>query len=693
MSVQTTSGGSSSSTSSSSDMTLPTPPRSPNASMGFDETMQDTDYDEEEYSASQGIPEPLLDDLLELWCDEADYNVDPEEPDEISFRNALSELGFDSSQINSNAGQSDSMSETEHAENMINQLLQTCKNSYLSPPPTNPSSPKMQADSEFEENYQLSSVKFEMPEKNAEEVEEEVVSGEEECSDSSPEVEGIQVRVKVEDMEEADQVVASMEDDDDDDDIFTNEQQDEVIQNLIDCSEELMNYEIDEHLLAKFDDPLQAMGDTSTSAAKCVEKLMDVLKTESEAVEMSEEVTVAEDNYDLFGEPKMKKGRFDFEDELLNFPDIKQDCMWNGYLGDVNLSPVGASNWLKQEYTFETLFDEKEKLEVSPTPANTAEEKLKAAQKEAEDAAAAEEARKKRKLEDFRIAFDNDHRYALSHEVKYLKDGSAKSKTTSSTQQRKVIQGIIVKSEPQTDKSGGGTTTKKTKILVPLKDLMETLQQKSFLVSPLGPNKKIIRFTGSDSVKGVLSAASFQSAAIVAGQSSSSGRTITTVQSKPNHNVRKRPHPKSPKIEITPALSPDDLDSSSPLSSSLVSPSASSSNSPSSSSNPSSSSTSTKKKTKAHNNMERMRRIDLRNSFDNLKKLVPPLAKIPKCSKVEILRRAEEYIKGLRNQEKRLQKEEMQVRQRNAQLRSRLESTSSSLNNFTSPFSSSIGCN
>lgn len=62
--------------------------------------------------------------------------------------------------------------------------------------------------------------------------------------------------------------------------------------------------------------------------------------------------------------------------------------------------------------------------------------------------------------------------------------------------------GIIVKSDPQSDKAGGSSAPKKTKILVPLKDLMETLQQKSFLVSPLGPNKKIIRFTGSDSVKG-----------------------------------------------------------------------------------------------------------------------------------------------------------------------------------------------
>lgn len=182
----------------------------------------------------------------------------------------------------------------------------------------------------------------------------------------------------------------------------------------------------------------------------------------------------------------------------------------------------------------------------------------------------------------------------------------------------------------------------------------------------------------------------------MASQQGSGSRTITTVPSKPNHNVRKRPHTlKSPKIEITQALSPLDLDlessSSSLLSSSIVSSSTGSS-SPNSSCSNSTSTTSTKKKTKAHNNMERMRRIDLRNSFDNLKKLVPPLAKIPKCSKVEILRRAEEYIKGLRNQEKRLTKEEMQVRARNAQLRSRLEALSSSMNMPSSINSSSISC-
>ncbi|CAL8138669.1 unnamed protein product [Orchesella dallaii] len=682
---------SSSSNSPSSDMTLPTPPRSPNASMGFDETMQEYSEEEDYTEEGNGIPEPLLDDLLELWCEEADFPADGDANEEISIHNALTELGFDT--LVSNDGQNDnSMSETERAETMIDHLLATCKASYLSPPPTNPSSPKMQTDAEFEETFMVSSVKSEFPESIVgEEIEEEIITGDESS-----------YQIKIEEGEES--VPESILPHDD--------QGQEVIQSLIDCSDGLMNYEIDDHLLDnmdKFGDfgayaPLPAVvAETSANAAKSVEKLLDNLKSEPKDEPMSFDDVIDDEDYDWFGEPQSKKGRYEMEDEFLTgFPDVKQDLMWSGVLGMDNVSPntgIGSGNW-KQEFTFETLFEDADKVEpgtsagAATAPAATAtpvvsEEDLKA--QAAAAAVAAEEAEKKRKMEEFKIAFDNDHRYALSYDDKHLKDTSAKS-----TQPRKVIQGIIVKSDTNVDKVGG-TAPKKTKILVPLKDLMETLQQKSFLVSPLGPNKKIIRFTGSDSVKGVLSTASFQSAAIMAGQCSSRSNTISSVPSKPNHNVRKRPHTlKTPKIEITSAMSPMEMSpSSSPLlssaSSSHSSSSASSSCSSSSGSGSLSSNPTTKKKTKAHNNMERMRRIDLRNSFENLKKLVPPLAKIPKCSKVEILRRAEEYIKGLRNQEKRLQKEEMAVRQRNAQLRSRLENTSSSLTSSTSSMLSS--CN
>ena len=59
--------------------------------------------------------------------------------------------------------------------------------------------------------------------------------------------------------------------------------------------------------------------------------------------------------------------------------------------------------------------------------------------------------------------------------------------------------GIVIKEENGDDYSGG---PKKTKILVPLKDLMNSLQHKTFLVAPLGPGKKVIRLTGTETVKG-----------------------------------------------------------------------------------------------------------------------------------------------------------------------------------------------
>lgn len=349
-------------------------------------------------------------------------------------------------------GHLDSMSESERAENMIDHLLAT-----LSPPPTNPSSPKMQADSEFEESetFMVSSVKSEMPESSssgssiAEEIEEEVITGEEEMVEQ--EETKFQMKIERGFDEEL---------------ILPHGQQDEVLQNLIDNSGGLMSYEMDEQLLEnmdKFDEAytqMQAMSSASSSAAKSVEKFIDSLKlepTDSMDTVVSSEDAREGDEYDLFGgEPQSKKGRYDFEDEFLNeIPDIKHDCMWNAFLGG-DLSPsTMSSNW-KQEYTFETLFDEEnDKLEVvagttapggSAAPALTPEESLKAAQKEAEAVAAAavaaEDAKKKRQLEEFRIAFDNDHRYALAYDDKYMKSVGDKSKTTSAfTQPRKIIQG------------------------------------------------------------------------------------------------------------------------------------------------------------------------------------------------------------------------------------------------------------
>lgn len=349
------------------------------------------------------------------------------------------------------------MSETEHAESMIDHLLANCKASYLSPPPTNPSSPKMQADSEFEETYVLSSVKSEVSDSSSssvsEEIEEEVITGDEIEDESKY---GTNQQIK---MEEDDEMILP--------------HQDEVLQNLIDCSEGMMNFEIDEQLLDnmdKFDEafnPLQAISDTSNSAAKSVEKFMESLKTEpiDEEIVNGDSILEEDESYDLFGEPKSKKGRYDFDEDFLTefSSDIKQDCMWNGFLGgDMNLTPsamLGGSSW-KQEYTFETLFEEKE-LEVktegttsgaiptSSSAAPVAEVKLEfVAQKESKDdivarLAAEEEEKKKKELEHFKLAFDNDHGYALTYDSRYMKDIANKSKTmsASSTQSRKVIQG------------------------------------------------------------------------------------------------------------------------------------------------------------------------------------------------------------------------------------------------------------
>jgi len=76
-----------------------------------------------------------------------------------------------------------------------------------------------------------------------------------------------------------------------------------------------------------------------------------------------------------------------------------------------------------------------------------------------------------------------------------------------------------------------------------------------------------------------------------------------------------------------------------------------------------------KKKIKAHNNMERMRRIDLRSSFDNLKVQVFAPGDPPKCSKIEILKLARICIGQLKMQEMQLENEERNLRRRISELK------------------------
>lgn len=50
-----------------------------------------------------------------------------------------------------------------------------------------------------------------------------------------------------------------------------------------------------------------------------------------------------------------------------------------------------------------------------------------------------------------------------------------------------------------------------------------------------------------------------------------------------------------------------------------------------------------------HNNMERQRRIDLRNAFEDLRLLVPEVSKKERAAKVVILREASTYCNNLTN--------------------------------------------
>lgn len=73
-----------------------------------------------------------------------------------------------------------------------------------------------------------------------------------------------------------------------------------------------------------------------------------------------------------------------------------------------------------------------------------------------------------------------------------------------------------------------------------------------------------------------------------------------------------------------------------------------------------------KEKRDLHNNMERMRRIDLRISFDELKSLVPSVANKERAAKVVILREAAQYCSelGAESQSKQLQVEALREEQK-----------------------------
>lgn len=323
---------------------------------------------------------------------------------------------------------------------------------------------------------------------------------------------------------------------------------------------------------------------------------------------------------------------------------IKHDCMWAGhdsryddFIDDfiVDHHPVIKSE-IKEE--LEDVEEEEMAWEESYTwseessPSTVTEEEPSCPSSQSSSDEQLDWREPFNELEFIRNAAYNDHSYASppGHEddLSDFKDDSYNPSHT--------IQGIVIKDEEDWEPSHG---PRKTKILVPLKELMETLHQKRFLVAPLGPGKKVIRLTGSETVKGVLG---------VHGSNHLSFSTTSLSKHCVPSNLTSQ-HRRKQKAK------PKDLSSSPSPPSNSVQPTIS-----------------RPKKTKTHNNMERMRRIDLRNSFDSLKKLVPPLSKSTKCSKVEILRRAEEYIKALKSVEKRLVREEATTRSRNDALKVKL---------------------
>jgi hypothetical protein len=393
-------------------------------------------------------------------------------------------------------------------------------------------------------------------------------------------------------------------------------------------------------------------------------------------------------------------GRQSLNDDV----EIKHDCMW-----------AGSCESDSHQDVFEELFgtslaprlgnfcadDDDEEYDISnPHETTTAEAEEEVGDIE-EDS----------NLEILRSKILGDHSYAFNgygplqsqQQPNSQSNSQSPSSMFSTSAQSHAIPGILLKQEE--------SSPKKTKIIVPLKDLMETLKQKSFLVAPLGPGKNVIRLTGSgETVKGVFDlGAKIKSASMssTGGLSISSSGSFSCTSNLSNGGKgsfnSKKSSPKlkkavhKPKQELSPCSPPtsNSRNSSSPShfnqlhSNSNSSSSSNNTNShPSSASSPLSSSSSSSpsstnpngkpRKAKTHNNMERMRRIDLRNSFDTLRKLVPVLTKANKCSKVEILKSATEYINGLKVLEKRILREEYTLKSRNETLRNKLALLTSS---------------
>ena len=73
-----------------------------------------------------------------------------------------------------------------------------------------------------------------------------------------------------------------------------------------------------------------------------------------------------------------------------------------------------------------------------------------------------------------------------------------------------------------------------------------------------------------------------------------------------------------------------------------------------------------------HNNMERQRRIDLRNAFEDLRVLVPDVCKKERAAKVVILREAASYCDRLGEESRNKKRQKEELRREQDQLRARV---------------------
>lgn len=81
----------------------------------------------------------------------------------------------------------------------------------------------------------------------------------------------------------------------------------------------------------------------------------------------------------------------------------------------------------------------------------------------------------------------------------------------------------------------------------------------------------------------------------------------------------------------------------------------------------------------SHNDLERKRRNELRNRFNNLRESIPALSNNEKAAKIVILRKASELVPVLQKEEKKLLAEKEQERRKHAELLRKLSKLNSKL--------------